>query len=432
MSDYTHTYTVVAKDGKGVSSLQRVSASSESHAVQIVEATDCTVQSVVRLKDVRAEGGFWSHLVRGHVRLRTGVSNSELAMLCEIFKALQQSGVPILQAVELVAAETPNLWLRDKLWRVHEQILQGVSLAEAMGDPGCRKAFPKMMRAIIETGEANGRLDISLERLAEIYKRAADLRRDTISAILYPMFALIVFCVVCIFVTIRIPPALTDVIGDEATMRETVLPHLPVAIRALFFLNDHRLILFAPFLAIACIVFLWTLGKQERFKATRLMLTRIERGVPVIGPILRHFSLVRFLDTLTVNEETGIQVTASLGMMAGSVSDAVIEDAVERMRDRIEREGSALDAAMAPEPVFPGLVKQMVHSGVVAGRLVEMLHPITAYYRENGKALLKRALELLTPLMIILLGLIIGPVIAGVYKTLQIMAKAMGGIDLDM
>ena len=361
------------------------------------------------------------------ISFRIGVSTSELAMLCEVFKALYSSGVQMLQIVQMTIEETPNPWLRKKLVIVLEHLRIGDDLYASMSDPRCRKAFPSIMCETIRTGEVNGRLDQSLGRMVNTFKRAAETKRETISALMYPAIALIVFFAVGTVIAIKIPDALEEMIGTNDL--QAIYQKIPSSIRFLFFLRNNPVYLVFPPLFLTCLGFLWNLGK--RFHVTRVALTHFERKVPVIGSLLYQFALVRFLDMLAANHETGIQVTESLRLIQGSVGDALIEDSVIRMRENILRNGMTLSGAMSiptEEDVYPGLARQMVRAGEESGRLTEMLLPIIAFYDEQAKALLKRSMDMMTPVMIILLGGMVGPIVIGAYKTLIILqdTAAMG------
>lgn len=382
------------------------------------ESRGCRVLAISEKKETGISARFKRALTGNiSIRIRMGVNTGELSLLCEVLKALFSSGVPMLQSLEMVISETPNPWLKKRLVIVLERLREGADIYEAMSDPRCRKAFPPLMRETIRTGEQNGRLDRSLERLAEIFQRAAETKRETISALIYPAFALVVFFIVCTVIAIMIPNALEEAVGAQDL--ERVMPRVPAAIRVLFFLRERPVFLIFPPLVTAVISVLWVVGKK--YHATRIALTRAERKIPLVGLVLYQFALVRFLDLLAANNETGIQVTESLRLIEGSVKDALIEDSLERMRQRILNAGAGLGEAMSmPEElaVYPGLVRQMVHAGDQSGRFTEMLLPIVDYYAGQAKATLKRILDLITPVMVVMLGAVIGPILIGLFKTL--------------
>lgn len=402
---------------------QLVEAEAEAVVLNTLEGRNYSVLSIIN-RQKKSLRHRLAQVVRGNVNLsfRWGVTSAELALLCEVMKSLYASGLDLPQILEMTAAETPNGWLRKRLVRVRQLFNEGSDVYTAMSDPRCRKAFPVLMRETIRTGLANGRLDNSLARLAEIYRRNSETKRQTITAMIYPGIALLVFLAVCTVLAIIIPTAMEEAIGPDGL--QTALPLLPPQIRLLFFLKAHKIFLLAPPAAIVGLAVLWSLGKRHR--ATRIALTRVERKVPLIGKLLYKFALVRFLDLMAANNETGIEVPESLRLIRGSVGDALMEESVERMRTNILTTGLNLaDAMNAPQEhsVYPGLVRQMVRAGMSSGKLTESLLPIMEYYELEAEAALKRTLDAMTPVMIILLGAVIGPIVYGVYQSINILGE---------
>lgn len=356
-------------------------------------------------------------------RVRLGVSTAELCMFCEVMRALYMAGVQMLQIIELCIEEEGNPWFRKRLSIVQERLRSGDDLSTAMGDPRCVKAFPLLMRETIRIGEANGRLGDSLARLITTYKRAVETKRETISAMTYPAIAMIVFFVVGIVISMKIPPLLKDIVGTKDI--DKVYSRLPAAIRLLFYMYDHPACLIYPPLVLVGLVVMWRVGMRHH--ATRIALTKLQRRVWMIGSLLYQFALVRFLDMLAANHETGIQLSDSLLLIKGTVDDALIEDSLGRIHEQIVTKGSSLSAAISSPreaEVYPGLVRQMIRAGEESGKLAEMLRPIVDFYENQAKALLRRTMDMMTPVMIILLGAMIGPVVIGVYQMLIMLSKA--------
>lgn len=357
-------------------------------------------------------------------RPRLGVSTAELCMFCEVMRALYMAGVQMLQIIEMCIEEEGNSWFKKRLGVVQERLRSGDDLSTAMGDPRCVKAFPLLMRETVRIGEANGRLGDSLARLITTFKRAVETKRQTVSAMIYPAFALIVFFGVGAVISTIIPATLTEFLG--ASEIKKIYMKLPSSVKLLFFLHDHPAYLIYPPLVIIGLVVMWRVGMK--YHATRIALTKFQRKVWMIGPLLYQFALVRFLDMLAANHETGIQVMDSLNLIRGTVDDAIIEDSLGRIRNKIQTEGSSLSAAISharEADVYPGLVRQMIRAGEESGKLAEMIRPIVSFYENQAQALLRRTIDMMTPTMIILLGAMLGPVIVGVYKTLIILADAV-------
>lgn len=356
-------------------------------------------------------------------RVRLGVSTAELCMFCEVMRALYMAGVQMLQIVDMCIEEQSNSWFRKRLMIVLERLRSGDDLSTAMGDPRCAKAFPLLMRETVRIGEANGRLGDSLTRLIATFKRAVETKRDAITAMAYPAFAMIVFFVVGAVISVKLPPVIIELAGEEEITK--IYSQLPASIRLLFYINEHAICLIYPPLLIIGLVMMWCLGMK--YHATRIALTKFQRKVWMVGPILYHFALVRFLDVLAANHETGIQISDSLLLIRGTVDDAIIEDSLGRIHDQIVTKGVSISAALTQSKeaeVYPGLVRQMIRAGEESGKLAEMLRPIIDFYENQAKALLRRTMDMMTPAMIILLAMMMGPIIIGMYKTLNILASA--------
>ncbi|MGN0851752.1 MAG: type II secretion system F family protein [Kiritimatiellia bacterium] len=355
--------------------------------------------------------------------VRLSVSTAELCMFCEVMRSLYLAGVQMLQILEMCIEEEGNGWFKKRLLIVQERLRGGDDLSTAMGDPRCVKAFPLLMRETVRIGEANGRLGDSLTRLIATFKRAVETKRETISAMTYPAIAMIVFFAVGAVISMKIPPLLLEIVGAKDI--DKIYSQLPAAIRLLFYIYDHPVcLLYPPLLAVGLIV-LWRVGMK--YHATRIALTRFQRRVWMIGPLLYQFALVRFLDMLAANHETGIQISDSLALIQGTVGDAIISDSLGRIREQIVTKGASLSSAIShprEAEIYPGLVRQMIRAGEESGKLAAMLRPIVDFYENQAKALLRRTMDMMTPAMIILLGAMIGPVIIGVYKTLILLSKA--------
>ena len=357
------------------------------------------------------------------LRVRLGVSTAELCMFCEVMRALYLAGVQMLQILDM-CIEEGNPWFKKKLIIVQERLRSGDDLSTAMGDPRCVKAFPLLMRETVRIGEANGRLGDSLSRLIVTFKRAVETKRDTVSAMIYPIIVLIVFFIMGAVVSTMIPPVMLDMIGEKGFAK--LYNQLPASMRFLFYVNSHRICLAYPPLALFLLIVLWRVGMK--YHATRIALTKLQRKIWIIGTILYQFALVRFLDMLAANHETGIQVSDSILLIQGTVGDAIIADSLGRIHDQIVTKGVSLAAAITSPretEIYPGLVKQMIRAGEESGKLAEMLHPIVDFYEGQTKALLRRAIDMMTPATIILLGGMLIPVITGFYKMMTLIQQAM-------
>ncbi len=431
------TYKLLYRDLNKKVHRERIEAISEDAAQRMIINQGGTPLGITQVRDSKVIRPLLDILTGRKpvsLSLRLGASMEERALLCELMKALESSGVPMAEILQLAREQTANPWLAKRLEIVVERLQEGDNISIAMGHPNCRAAFPPLMRETIRTGEENGNLEKSLERLAAYYKRASDTKRKIISALTYPVIAFVVFIAVCTVITIKVPDALTEMVGEQEMAKLMENPRFPGAIRLLYTIRKKPVYLVIPPLTIVGVAVFWSVGKRRRFPATRAALTRVERKVPMVGSILYQFALSSFLDLLAANEANGIPIVESLDLIRNSVGDALIENSLTRMRFRLRNSGVQLgDAMHEPDEikVFPSLVRQMVRAGEKSGRMEEMLKPIVLFISSQAEATLARCLDMLTPLMIIVLGSVIGPILVGVYKTLILLQEVAAGGTLS-
>ncbi len=384
----------------------------------------------VLMIEASSTGSFKEKLARlSGVKLRMprfSASPDELSLLCEVFKTLYSSGVQMLQIVSMTIQETANPWLRRKLEIVLENLRVGDSLALALSDPRCAKAFPPLMREMIHVGEENGRLDMSFDKLAETFRQMAETKREMSSALMYPAFTVVVFLAVCTILAVMIPEALNKFVGQGSMA--SFRGQLPAAIKVLFALHDNPGWLAVPPAVVVSLAAIWK--GLSCFKAAAYWQASFRRRLPAVGKLFSQSALIRFLDILAANQESGIAIDESLRLVGSTVGDAVLEAKVESLRQNILKSGCGLAEAMAQDGddgVFPGLVRQMIRAGEESGHIPEMIRPIIVFYRAQMHAALKKALDLVTPAMIVALGAVVGPIIMGVFKTISMMNDAMVG-----
>ncbi len=363
---------------------------------------------------------FLTNLLFLNLRFRFGASLNEYSMLCEIIAAMYSAGIGVLDVVRLTAGESDNPWLGKKMLRVADDIEDGASFSEAL--QGQKKVFPVEMIYAVRAGEETGNVGHSLSKVAELFKRKADVRRDLISAMIYPGITLTVFIGVCIALVIMIPSLLVDAFGKDqmAEMEKT----FPLAIKILFNLKRQPLYVLGPVAGGTLFWFIVWLGKKKT--ATRLLIARIARRIPLIGKLRFEFALVDLLESLALNQESGVLLDQSLDLIKNTTRDDLIADALERVKERVVHEGDGFADSLRDESVFPGLVCQVVSAAENTGQLSEMLYPVASYYQLKAKATLKRMIDAVTPVMIIMLASVIAPVIFGLNTVVQKALEAIG------
>ncbi len=351
-------------------------------------------------------------------QMKWWVSLSELEMFCKVLQILIKAGITILEALELIVSECENRWFKKYLTKLQEDIQTGSQFSIALRK--YPKVFPEIMVATVDAGERSGTLEACLEQLAAMFHRAAELKRELMSALTYPAFIVTTFVGMITAIMIIVPKLLIAFVGEAI---ETLIPQLPASIRLCFWVRDHLQILFTPLILVVLIVILNILA--ERYKKLRLFLSKCAYKIPLIGKVIFYFSLVRTLEVFCLLENAGVEPIRSLQTMTRASGHPMIEDAMERIIARV-RKGAPRYASIASEPVFPRLMTSMWQSGEKAGNIVLMMRQVAEYYYMIATAATQRMVTSIEPIMIVGIAFCIGPFLIGVYQSLQIMMKNIG------
>ena len=402
----------------------------------VFDAVRAVGGTVLQIEEIKEEGAsaFWEKFLHLDLSFRFGASASEWAMLCDILGALMRTGVPVLNAVRLASAEGANSWLAKRMGEVADAIEAGMKLSDAM--ESVRKAhfypfsllaaFPFNLVSAVRAGEESGEVPTSLDKMAVLFRRRAEIKRETLNALIYPAMCILTFIVVCAVLVTVIPPALTEVVGEEAL--ESKMSTFPTVIQWLFKLKKHPEYALVPLAVVLAWNLILFIGR--RLQATKIYIGRyIDRKVPIIGKMRAEFALVDFLESISLNEKSGIKLTESLGLISRTSTDPCIQEAVASIRNRIVDTGESFALAIGHQKIFPGLVRQMISAAGEGGNLSEMVDPLADYYNLTARATLKRMIDFMTPAMIIVLGSVIGPVVVGIYKVLMLMTIEVGNMS---
>jgi len=352
------------------------------------------------------------------VQLKWWVTLSELEMFCKVMQILVKAGITILEALQLITEECENKWFKKRLEKLRADIEAGAPFSESLRKYS--EAFPEIMVATVEAGERSGTLETCLDQMASMFHRAAELKRELVSALTYPTFIVVTFVGMISAIMIIVPKLLYAFVGEGI---DEVRAQLPPAIRLCFWVRDNLWVLFVPVVITVFIVVLKLLAKK--YKKLRLFLSKCGYKIPLIGKVIFYFSLVRTLEIFCLLENAGVEPIRSLQTMTKASGHPMIEDAMIRIIARV-RKGAPRFASIASEPVFPRLMTSMWQSGEKAGNIVLMMRQVAEYYYLIATATTQKMVTSIEPIMIISIAFCVGPFLVGTYQSLQIMMKSVG------
>jgi len=317
---------------------------------------------------------------------------------------MTSAGLPLVNCLDILASQTENKKLSSSIKQVSGDIQGGSTLADALGKHP--QVFNSLYSNMVAAGEASGNLDTVLSRLADYQEKSEALRRKIKGAMTYPLIVLIV----AVLATIAM---LTFVVPTFAQMFVDMGGSLPLPTKIVMdissFLQRFFLLIIA---ALAGLVFL--LSYYYKTENGRLRLDALKLKIPVFGDLERKSSISRFAQTLSTLLSSGVTIIDSLSITAKTAGNKVLEKGIIKTLERITG-GLTIAEPLKETGVFPPMVIHMISVGEKTGDLAEMLKKIAEFYQEEVDAAIDALTSVIEPIMIIVMGVVIGGILIAMY-----------------
>lgn len=332
------------------------------------------------------------------------VKMKDLAVMSRQFATMINSGLSLLRALSILAEQTENQALAKVLASVRNEVEAGLSLSAAMAKHP--KVFPPLMVNMCRAGEVGGFLDQVLLQIAANYESEVKLRSKIKSAMTYPV-------VVFVIAILAVVGMLIFVVPTFAGLFKSLGGQLPAPTQVLVFLSQGMRVL-APLLLVALVagMFVWKRIKND--VRVRNVVDPLKLKTPVFGNLFQKVALSRFSRNLGTMLHSGVPILQSLDIVADTTGNIVVAHAVRDVQESV-RKGESLAGPLGDHPVFPPMVVQMLSVGEDTGALDTMLHKISEFYDAEVEATTEALTSLIEPLMIAVLGGIIGSMIIALY-----------------
>jgi type IV pilus assembly protein PilC len=335
------------------------------------------------------------------------VPSRNLAIFTRQFSVMIDAGLPLVQCLELLAKEEPDKRLAAAIDAVRVDLEGGSSLADAMQKRPY--AFDALFTNMVAAGEAGGILDVILQRLSTFIEKQAKLVSQVRSAMIYPIAVLSIAAIVVTVIMIKVVPTFT-------TLFEGLGAQLPFATRVVIAISK-KMIVMLPFFLVGLFGGLYLLRRYYKTEPGRMRIDAMLLRMPLIGKIFRKIAVARFCRTLSTLLASGVPILNGLDITAKTSGNAIIEKAVMQVRGRIER-GDTIAAPLKAAGVFPTMVSQMIGAGEATGALDTMLAKIAEFYEDEVDVAIAGLLTILEPLLICVLGVIVGGIVIAMYLPL--------------
>ncbi|ABK53092.1 type II secretion system protein [Acidothermus cellulolyticus 11B] len=332
------------------------------------------------------------------------VKMKDLAVMSRQFATMINSGLSLLRALTILREQTQSKALQKVLTEVRNDVETGSSLSAAMSKHP--RAFPPLMVNMIRAGEVGGFLDSVLLEIAANYEAEVKLRSKVKSAMTYPV---VVLCISLLAVL----GMLTFVVPVFAKMFKQLGGKLPAPTQFLVTLS-HSMKVLLPVLIVLAIVGGITWSRIRRTEAVRNVVDPFKLKVPIFGQLFRKLALARFARNLGTMMHSGVPILQALDIVADTTGNVVLARAIRDVQGSI-RSGESLTAPLTSHPIFPPMVVQMMAVGEDTGALDTMLGKIAQFYDQEVEAMTESLTALIEPIMIALLGGIVGSMIVALY-----------------
>jgi len=405
-----------ARDGNGRTVSGIVSAKNQADAVADLRKRNLIVldvrQTASKGGDKKGGGGFLGALTK----TRPGVNKDQLVLFTRQLSTMISAGVPLLESLEVLQEQADTPQFRCLLDNVIDGVRAGSDLSTALEKH--ERLFPSIYVSMVRAGEVSGQLDDILVRLAEYLEAAEKLKRDIKAAMTYPVISLVLVLGITGFLMIGIVPKFKEIFDsldvDLPGLTQTVLG-VSLAMK-----NHIGLVALGTIGAIALFV-VW-----KRTPSGRKQWDWIVLHVPVFGPLFQKVALSRFSRTFATLIKSGVPILGALEIVSETSGNLVISDVVDAAKENV-RQGHTLAEPLMESKVFPPMVTRMVQIGEKSGSLEQLLEKISDFYDDQVNAAVKTLTSMIEPIMIGIMGFLVGGIVLAVFLPIFELQKQLGG-----
>lgn len=406
------TYLARVRDSKGKAKQQRVVAKSVSEARSNLRKRGLVVQDIKQAQELKISTNFDFEKIQLAL---TSVSVKDKAVFSRQFAALVNSGVAIVRGLGVMADQCPNIKLKKALLEISNDVQQGVNLSEAMRKhPEC---FDNLYVSMVQAGEVGGVLDDVLNRLSKLLEDIARIQNQIKSALAYPVVVGFIAVVIFIGMTVFLIPVFAKIFKDLGTE----LPPLTQ------FMLDISGFIQGFWWSIPIIFTALSFTYRQYYKTPigRETIDRLSLKVPLFGDMIKKSAVARFSRTFGSLTRSGVPILTALEIVRDTAGNQVIANAVDASRKEIQQ-GGMISLALQKEEVFPVMAIQMISIGEETGELDQMLSKVADFYEDEVEQAVKALTSILEPVMIAVLGGMVGMILLSMYLPMFKVFDKMG------
>jgi type IV pilus assembly protein PilC len=336
----------------------------------------------------------------------SGVTPKDLVKFVRQFATMIDAGLPLVQCLEILGSQEPNkLFQTDRARHQAPRSSQGSTFSRR-AEPSHPKVFDDLFVNLIQAGEIGGILDTILNRLAAYIEKAVKLKQKVKSAMKYPVTVLVVSLGISGFLLVKVIPTFGEMFKS---MGKDLPPLTQTVMNASKMTIDNL-----PLIVAILVAFVVGMGFVLKYPKPRFYFDSFMLKMPVFGTLLKKAAVAKFTRTLGTLISSGVPILDALEIVAKTAGNAVVEKGVMYTREKIS-EGKSIASPLMEQPVFPKMVVQMIAVGESTGAMDIMLSKIADFYDDEVDAAVDGITSLIEPLIMVVLGGIIGVVLLAMY-----------------
>jgi len=331
------------------------------------------------------------------------VKLKDLSVFCRQFYTMLNAGVPILTCLDILSNQIENKKLRQATKDINEEVEKGGVLSDAMKKHA--DVFPDLLVSLVASGEASGNLDDIMLRMATHYEKENKINNKVKGALIYPMVLGTVAIGAVVFILTFVMPTFTEIFKESGTV-------LPWSTRLLLGLSEG---IKNYWIYIIILIGLSVFGLKIFLKTDQgvLISSNLKLKLPILKKLNQMIIVSRFTRTLSTLIASGLPLIEALRIVSEVAGNKIAEIALLKIRDKVMR-GESLYSSMVESEIFPPMLYSMVKIGEETGSLDDILNKTADFYDEELEAIIQTSVALLEPILIVVMGFVIGFMIVSI------------------
>ncbi len=400
------TFAYVARTREGQTQRGTLNAENQQAAVRALQGRGLVPDRVEERGAVRA------------ARRAPRVKTREVLVFTRQLATTVNAGLPLLQGLDILAEQAEDKRFGEVLAAIGEDVEGGESFSEALRKYS--RIFPDLYVSMVRAGEAGGNLAEVLVRLAEYIEAMEEIKRRIRSAMAYPVTALVICLAIAFGLVTWLVPKFADLFTELAGGKPLPLP-TRVVMGASDFLTSVRVL----WIIGAIVVVVMGIRMYGRTTAGRYNLDRIKLQLPLFGKLFRKVAIARFARTLSTLTRSGVPILSALEIGERTAGNEVFVRVIHTAGECVKN-GEPLAEPLARSAEFPAIVTRMISIGERTGALDDMLGRISDFYDSEVRATIDAMTSLIEPLMIVVIGVIVGSIVISLYMPMFRLIAEMG------